>query len=140
MTPTCVCDEGYIAIGAFTDEGMRETTCVEPEEAIAADFYGQRLPALPPNLRGGREVNTPQSGTAGETGTSGGAGAPGTGGTSTSATGGTDRGSAGAEATNVDGGGCSCKLASSGQRANAGWLLLAGLGLLVSRRRRYIGA
>jgi MYXO-CTERM domain-containing protein len=66
MTPTCVCDQGYIAVGNFTEEGQRRTTCVAPSEAIEASFYDRRLPALPANMPGGRDdVMMPSGGSGG---------------------------------------------------------------------------
>jgi len=48
MTPTCVCDQGYVAIGAIADTGRRDTTCVLPDQAVEAAFYERTLP--PPSL------------------------------------------------------------------------------------------
>jgi hypothetical protein len=47
MTPTCVCDQGYVAIGAFTPAG-RTTTCVVPDQPIEAEFYQRTLPNTAP--------------------------------------------------------------------------------------------
>jgi hypothetical protein len=59
MTPTCVCDQGFVAIGNIDPMGVRTTTCVEPDEPISNAFYLQRLQALPSELPGGRQVDVP---------------------------------------------------------------------------------
>jgi hypothetical protein len=77
MTPTCVCDEGFVAIGSLSAEGVRQTTCTQPLEPVPSAFYEVRLPALPAGMPGGRIVDTPEGGTTApfeETGTSGGGG------------------------------------------------------------------
>jgi hypothetical protein len=56
LTPTCVCDEGYVARGELGSAGERRTTCVLPPEPIPAAFYGRRLRALPEELPGGRSI------------------------------------------------------------------------------------
>ena len=56
LTPTCVCDQGYVAVGQIDSNGTRKMNCVEPTEAVPADFYANTLPALPQALPGGREV------------------------------------------------------------------------------------
>lgn len=57
MTPTCVCDQGFVAVASgATSSGARGMRCVEPPELVPADFYKRRLPALPDDLPGGREV------------------------------------------------------------------------------------
>jgi len=43
MTPTCVCETGYVAI-ASAEGGGRGTTCVAPNLPIAAEFYSLTLP------------------------------------------------------------------------------------------------
>jgi MYXO-CTERM domain-containing protein len=58
MTPTCVCERGLVAVGSFAD-GVRQTRCVSPTDAVPADFYAGRLPELPRELPGGRIVDTP---------------------------------------------------------------------------------
>ena len=58
MTPTCMCDRGFVAIGAIdADTGVRSTTCVAPSEPIAPIFYEQRLPERPPTLPPGRVMD-----------------------------------------------------------------------------------
>lgn len=57
MTPTCVCDEGFVATGSIDASGQRVTTCVAPAEPVPVSFYQRRLPALPASLPGGREVD-----------------------------------------------------------------------------------
>ncbi len=56
MTPTCVCDQGYVAVGGFDGSGARVMRCVEPPEVVPASFYRRTLPALPEALPGGRAV------------------------------------------------------------------------------------
>ncbi len=56
LTPTCVCDQGFVAVGQLGADGTRQLRCVQPTEAIPASFYAGRLPALPAALPGGREV------------------------------------------------------------------------------------
>ena len=56
MTPTCVCDQGFVAVGTMAQNGSRGTRCVEPPELVPAAFYQGRLPGLPSDLPGGREV------------------------------------------------------------------------------------
>jgi MYXO-CTERM domain-containing protein len=56
MTPTCVCDQGFVAVGTAAQNGSRGTRCVEPPELVPAVFYQGRLPNLPSDLPGGREV------------------------------------------------------------------------------------
>ena len=54
MTPTCVCDHGFVALGSFPAAGGRATRCEQPMIAVPDDFYRQRLPDLPTELPGGR--------------------------------------------------------------------------------------
>jgi hypothetical protein len=56
MTPTCVCDHGYVALGNFASDGSRSTHCEQPMIAVPKTFYGQRLPDLPTDLPGGRPM------------------------------------------------------------------------------------
>jgi hypothetical protein len=56
LTPTCVCDQGYVAVGQLGDQGARQMDCVQPMAAVPAAFYANTLPALPEALPGGREV------------------------------------------------------------------------------------
>lgn len=64
LTATCVCDQGFVAvstsaIGASTPTlsgAARGVTCMRPSELVPASFYDGRLPALPDDLPGGREV------------------------------------------------------------------------------------
>jgi hypothetical protein len=57
MTPTCICDQGYVAIGSIDPDGTRNTTCVKPMVKVPEDFYQQRLPDLPASLPGGRTAD-----------------------------------------------------------------------------------
>lgn len=56
LTPTCVCDQGYVAVGSVNAAGTRSMSCAKPRELVPAEFYANRLPALPEALPGGREV------------------------------------------------------------------------------------
>jgi hypothetical protein len=57
LTPTCVCDQGFVAVPAVTSSAaLRGVTCVRPPEAVPANFYEGRLPPLPDDLPGGRQV------------------------------------------------------------------------------------
>jgi hypothetical protein len=56
LTPTCVCDQGFVAVGSLDPSGARRVRCTEPDEAVPAAFYDKRLPVLPPELPGGRDV------------------------------------------------------------------------------------
>jgi hypothetical protein len=58
MTPTCICDQGYVAHGSFNADGSRQTTCAKPMLPVPPEFYLQRLPNLPASLPGGRSVVT----------------------------------------------------------------------------------
>ena len=72
------------------------------------------------------------AGTGGSSGASGSAGAPGMGTGDMAGVGATD-GTVGV----LEGGGCSCGVASNGKRALGGWaLFMAGLGMWLTRRRR----
>ena len=60
MTPTCVCEAGSVAVGSVdAASGLRQTDCVAPTVAVPEDFYDWRLPDLPAELPGGREVLVP---------------------------------------------------------------------------------
>ena len=56
LTPTCVCDQGFVAVGNIDANGARSMLCVEPVDSVPAAFYDKRLPVLPADLPGGREV------------------------------------------------------------------------------------
>lgn len=56
MTPTCVCDRGFVAVGGLESDGTRTTGCVKPMVEVPANFYNQRLPDLPQDLPGGRTM------------------------------------------------------------------------------------
>jgi hypothetical protein len=58
MTPTCVCDQGYVAVGNIDENGTRSVSCVTPDEAVPTSFYDKRLPPLS-ELGGGRSVDVP---------------------------------------------------------------------------------
>ncbi|MDH5492084.1 MAG: hypothetical protein OEY14_09025, partial [Myxococcales bacterium] len=55
MTPTCVCDEGLVAVGALDADGSRLTTCVGPVEPVPDAFYDRRLPERPVTAHVGRD-------------------------------------------------------------------------------------
>jgi hypothetical protein len=60
MTPTCVCDRGHVAVGTIDPaSGARSMRCEKPSDDVPSDFYDKRLPALPGELPGGREVTVP---------------------------------------------------------------------------------
>jgi hypothetical protein len=67
LTPTCVCDQGYVARGSLAPSGARQTTCVLPPEPVPETFYTQRLRALPVDLPGGRAIELPDDGIVGGT-------------------------------------------------------------------------
>lgn len=54
MTPTCICDPGYVAFGSLEPDGSRSTVCTKPMIEVPNTFYNQRLPDLPEGLPGGR--------------------------------------------------------------------------------------
>jgi hypothetical protein len=59
LTPTCVCDQGYVAaLPAFGDPRVnpRPVLCVEPGEGVPRSFYATAIAELPELLPGGREV------------------------------------------------------------------------------------
>jgi hypothetical protein len=56
LTPTCVCDQGFVAVGDIDAQGARRVACVEPDGRVPAAFYDKRLPVLPVALPGGRDV------------------------------------------------------------------------------------
>jgi hypothetical protein len=56
LTPTCVCDQGFVAVGSIDASGVRSARCVEPDEPVPTTFYAKRLLALPPELPGGRSI------------------------------------------------------------------------------------
>lgn len=56
LTPTCVCDQGYVAVGDIDDSGVRSTRCVAPLQEVPAEHYQRLLPALPAGFAGGRGV------------------------------------------------------------------------------------
>jgi hypothetical protein len=56
LTPTCVCDQGFVAIGSVSTDGVRQMTCIEPPDLVPASFYVKALVALPDSLPGGRDV------------------------------------------------------------------------------------
>jgi hypothetical protein len=146
MTPTCVCQQGYVATGGFDEDGVRRTTCVTPIDAIPDSFYDGRRADLPEELPGGVEVDVPdptpgaagEASTSGESG-SGGSSVSGSGGSGASAAGGLGGagGGGGAPATAVgkrkrDG----CSVSGRRDTSFAWWMLLAPLAL-VARRRGY---
>jgi hypothetical protein len=56
MTPTCVCDQGYVAVGSSAADGSPLLQCLAPSAWVPISFYTQSLPALPDDLPGGRTV------------------------------------------------------------------------------------
>ena len=59
LTPTCVCDRGYVAVADASASGARTLDCIEPAEVVPAAFYDKRMAPLPSELPGGREVAIP---------------------------------------------------------------------------------
>jgi hypothetical protein len=57
MTPTCICDHGYVATGSVASDGTRNTRCSKPVSAVPSGFYALRLPDLPESLPGGRTTS-----------------------------------------------------------------------------------
>ena len=156
MTPTCVCDKGFVAVGSLTAEGVRQTTCLAPDTEVPDTFYEQRLPELPPEIPGGRPVDVPEpqttssaSGSGGATTTTSATGVSGSGnagsgnaGSGNAGSGNAGSGNAGAggipnaaESNASGGGGCSMGV-SAGARASGFGLALAGLAIASLRRRR----
>ncbi len=139
MTPTCVCDAGFVATGSFSAEGARLTTCVQPAQAIPDSFYDNRLPELPAEMPGGKEVSVPDPDPA--TGTGGGPDSGSADGSSDGSSGSTDSatGSGGSSGSNMaDGsaGGGGCSMSGGPRSAGLGWLALMGLAAAFARRRR----
>ena len=150
MTPTCVCDRGFVAVGSFGTAGARGTRCEQPMMAVPVEFYGQRLPDLPAELPGGRvmEVDDEAAGDrpahggprlgwhAGAARSSGDADADG--GQRRSAG---DRGTGAPESVPPPTGASDdddCAVRAPGSDSSAGWaasLGLVGLALLLRRRR-----
>jgi hypothetical protein len=60
MTPTCVCDQGYVGVAQPNTAGGRGVTCIAPDEAVPPAFYEKRLAPLPIDLPGGRDVGVPE--------------------------------------------------------------------------------
>jgi hypothetical protein len=56
LTPTCVCDQGFVAVGSVDPNGARRVRCTAPDDVVPAAFYDKRLPGLPSELPGGRDV------------------------------------------------------------------------------------
>jgi hypothetical protein len=58
LVPTCVCDQGYVAVGSFAGPpgSSPVLSCVTPRSWVPVSFYSAALPALPDDLPGGREV------------------------------------------------------------------------------------
>jgi hypothetical protein len=56
MTPTCVCDQGFVALAELDPSGGQRVTCSDPDTVVPPAFYDKRLPVLPADLPGGREV------------------------------------------------------------------------------------
>lgn len=56
LTPTCVCDQGFVAVGTPRSDGSPQMTCIEPPMLVPLTFYQAALPTLPDNMPGGRDV------------------------------------------------------------------------------------
>jgi hypothetical protein len=134
LTPTCVCDQGYVAVGQIAEDGVtRKMNCVQPMQAVPAAFYSSTLPALPEALPGGREVvltepePPPASGTPPAPAQNAGFPMP----RSNPELGPSQVPVRGAST----GGGGGCSLGTTGSRAPA-WAWLVPLGVAASLRRR----
>ncbi|HWO10978.1 MAG TPA: DUF2330 domain-containing protein, partial [Polyangiaceae bacterium] len=136
MTPTCVCDAGYIAIGDFSETGTRTTTCVEPSTAIDPTFYDGTLPALPADLPGGRDVTVDPKGAGGEAPVETTATTIANGGTANTGGPPSDTGKLSWD-DDVEEDGCSCRVGGTSERPTPlAALALLGLGIGLGRRRR----
>ena len=58
LTPTCECEEGYVAVGSLSAQGQRETRCVKPTEEVPKAFYNRRPPKLAVGMVAGRPFET----------------------------------------------------------------------------------
>ena len=57
LTPTCECQQGFVAIGGLMNDGTtRRTECVAPLNAVPKSFYNRRPPALAAGMTAGRVV------------------------------------------------------------------------------------
>jgi len=125
MTPTCVCDQGYVAVGSIDESGTRSVSCVTPDEAVPTSFYDKRLPALS-ELGGGRTVDVPSvmptvpEPTPEDPEPTPNAGFP----------------MPRSNGSTSSGGGCNLGNGSSGAGSTSGAWWLAGLGAVALRRRR----
>lgn len=143
MTPTCVCDKGFVALGGVDAAGARLTSCVAPNTEIPDSFYEKRLPELPTEIPGGRPVDVPEPATttagSGDTGGSAGGGPATTGGSGTNA-GNAGNGGNGASPNAADSkasGGGGCSVGAPAGAAPIGYAFALGaLGLGALRRRR----
>jgi hypothetical protein len=120
LTPTCVCDQGFVAVGSVEADGSRRTTCVAPEQPVPLSFYDERLPELPESLPGGRELGVPRPLPASEV-TSDPAGFP------------MPRS---ASASGMEGG---CQLGFAGASPSRQWWALGLVAAATWRRRRQVG-
>jgi hypothetical protein len=59
MTPTCQCDEGYVARGQVASDGTRSARCLTPTTAVPVAFYNRRPPERDTSLPLGREEEMP---------------------------------------------------------------------------------
>ena len=145
MTPTCVCEPGFVAMGSFTAEGARITTCVAPDTSIPDSFYQDRLPELPQDMPGGREVEVPEPEPVETTSGSGGTSSASSsgGGSSAGDSSGGIGGSGGVDGVGSDGAAASgdssaggCAIGSDAGTARWAWISLALVAGLMGRRRR----
>ena len=57
LTPTCECQQGFVAIGGLMTDGQtRRTECAAPLNAVDKSFYNRRPPALAAGMTAGRVV------------------------------------------------------------------------------------
>lgn len=121
MTPTCVCDEGYVAVGMLGAAGQRLTECVLPSEPVPGDLYDSMPPDLPEDLPGGRsDVTVMPAPSDAKLADATGEGTGGDGSTSTM----------------MGGGGGSCAVEGASARDGLWMLSLLALIPLLRRRRR----
>jgi Uncharacterized protein conserved in bacteria (DUF2330) len=56
LTPTCECEQGFVATASANAQGQRLVSCQVPARTIATGFYNRRPPALAPGMVAGRTV------------------------------------------------------------------------------------
>jgi hypothetical protein len=128
LTPTCECEQGYVAFAKLGPQGQRLTECAMPMQTVPKSFYNRRPPALAAGMIAGRAVDLPPPSGDADVDMPGEYGEPMPGGPANPA--GPTGGDSGAKS------GCS---ATSREAESGGALtvaLFAGLALFLKRRRR----